>query len=148
MAKKRKGFLPKKIAGVKVPRKVRKGQLGELIASPTGQKIIAQAILAGGALVAGRKAAKSDTALAAAKGAKAKAVTAVGKVQAATPQLDAETLSYAFAEAAKTFAAALRHGTTPEARSFERSWTPLDDSAAQPAGQARVAEAAPEPLQP
>jgi hypothetical protein len=36
--------IPKRIAGVKVPKKVRKGPFGELLASRTGQAVIAQAI--------------------------------------------------------------------------------------------------------
>lgn len=46
MTKKNKSFLPKKIAGVKVPKSVRRGPLGELIASPTGPALIAEAVMA------------------------------------------------------------------------------------------------------
>ena len=45
MAKKSKSFLPKKIAGVKVPKAVRKGPLGELIASPEGPALLAEAVM-------------------------------------------------------------------------------------------------------
>lgn len=45
MAKKNQSFLPKKIAGVKVPKSVRKGPLGELIASPAGPALIAEAVM-------------------------------------------------------------------------------------------------------
>ena len=44
MSKKARSFLPKKIAGVKVPKSVRKGRFGELLASPTGQALIAEAV--------------------------------------------------------------------------------------------------------
>ncbi|THD75131.1 MAG: hypothetical protein E7812_17835 [Phenylobacterium sp.] len=44
MTKKIKSFLPKKIAGVKVPKSVRRGRFGELLASPTGQALIAEAV--------------------------------------------------------------------------------------------------------
>ena len=44
MTKKTRSFLPKKIAGVKVPKSVRKGRFGELLASPTGQALIAEAV--------------------------------------------------------------------------------------------------------
>ena len=40
----KKSFLPKKIAGVKVPKKARKGRFGELLASPSGQAAIAEAV--------------------------------------------------------------------------------------------------------
>ena len=43
MAKK-KNFLPKKIAGVKVPKAARKGRFGELLASPAGQSALAEAV--------------------------------------------------------------------------------------------------------
>ncbi len=54
--KKRKALLPKRIAGVKVPKSVRKGRLGELLASQTGQALLAQAVLAAGAIGATKKA--------------------------------------------------------------------------------------------
>ena len=48
--KKRKTLLPKRIAGVKVPKSVRKGPLGQLLASRTGQALLAEAIMAAGAV--------------------------------------------------------------------------------------------------
>jgi hypothetical protein len=137
MAKKQKSFLPKKIAGVKVPKKVRNGQFGELLASPTGQKLIAQALVAGGALIAGKKAADSDKAKAAMRDAKDKVAEKVGA--AAAPALDAGALSYAFSEAARAYGEALHRGGG-EARSFERSWTPLDTPAAPSAGRASTGD--------
>ena len=57
MAKKtHKALLPKRIAGVKVPKAVRKGRLGELLASQTGQALLAEAVLAAGAAGATKKA--------------------------------------------------------------------------------------------
>ncbi|MDB5444996.1 MAG: hypothetical protein JWQ97_313 [Phenylobacterium sp.] len=58
MAKKHKhkSLLPKRIAGVKVPKAVRKGRLGELLASQTGRALLAQAVLAAGAIGATKKA--------------------------------------------------------------------------------------------
>jgi hypothetical protein len=43
MSKKSRSFLPKRIAGVKVPKKARKGRFGELLVSPSGQAAIAEA---------------------------------------------------------------------------------------------------------
>lgn len=40
-------LLPKRIAGVKVPKKVRRGRFGQLLASPSGQKLILDALNAG-----------------------------------------------------------------------------------------------------
>ena len=48
--KKQKSLLPKRIAGVKVPKSVRKGALGQLLASRTGQALLAEAIMAAGAV--------------------------------------------------------------------------------------------------
>jgi hypothetical protein len=48
--KKRKSLLPKRIAGVKVPKSVRRGPLGQLLASRTGQALLAEAIMAAGAV--------------------------------------------------------------------------------------------------
>jgi hypothetical protein len=130
-----KGFLPKRIAGVKVPKKVRQGRFGELLASPTGQKVIAEAILAAGALAAGAKAADHPAVKATAKKAKDKVVDAKDKVLdaggGATEQVGdtSGALAYAIGEAARSFADALRRGGpsngggswTPESQSFEAS---------------------------
>lgn len=120
MAKKSKGLLPKRIAGVKVPKKVRKGRFGELLASKTGQALIVQAIIAAGA-VAGAKKAAGDP--------KARGAIAdlAGKVKSAGEDAGdqvAETSSavtYALGEAARTFAEALHRGgpASEEATSWE-----------------------------
>lgn len=44
--KSKKCLLPKRIAGVKVPKSVRKGRIGEAMASPTGQAVIAEVLMA------------------------------------------------------------------------------------------------------
>jgi len=41
-------LLPKRIGGVKVPKSVRKGRFGELLASHTGQTLLAEAVQAEG----------------------------------------------------------------------------------------------------
>jgi hypothetical protein len=109
MAKKSKNFLPKKIAGVKVPKKVRKGQFGELLASPGGQKLIAQAIVAIGAVAGAKKVKDSPKA----RGAIADAADKLrdagdGAGHAGTAASGA--LAYALGEAARSFTDALhRH---------------------------------------
>ena len=45
MTKKIQTFLPKRIAGVKVPKSVRRGPLGELIASAEGPALLAEAVM-------------------------------------------------------------------------------------------------------
>ena len=44
MAKKLK--LPKRIAGIKIPKTIRKGSVGEFMSSPAGQLVIAEALVA------------------------------------------------------------------------------------------------------
>ena len=124
--KKTKGLIPRKIAGVKVPKSVRKGRFGELLASKSGQALIAQAILGAGAVAAGIKAKDSP---------KVRKFTADAKHRfedagqgAKDNTADAgSTVAYAFGEAARTFVEALRRG---ENRSFaaaedaETAWTP------------------------
>lgn len=55
MAKKLKIKLPKRIAGVKIPKTVRKGPIGEFLNSGAGQVVIAQALVgAAAAFTAGK----------------------------------------------------------------------------------------------
>ena len=132
--KKAKGLIPRKIAGVKVPKSVRKGRFGQLLTSKTGQALIAQAILGASAVAAGVKAKDSPKIRKFAADAKRK-VEDTG--QNATNNLaDAgATVAYAFGQAARTFVAALQQD---ENRSFARAddadtaWTP-DYGAPEPA---------------
>ena len=56
-SKKRKpAFLPKRIAGVKVPRSLRKGRAGRFLASPLGVALVSEAAVAAGSWAAGRQA--------------------------------------------------------------------------------------------
>lgn len=107
MAKKSKSFLPKRIAGVKVPKSVRQGRLGELLASPRGQAIIAEAIVAAGAVAGAKKAADNPEARAtltdAADKVKFVGDNATDKVSGAS-----SALAYALGEAARSFTDALR----------------------------------------
>jgi hypothetical protein len=56
MAKKRKGKFPKRVAGVKIPKRVRKGPVADFLSSHAGQIAVAEAL----ALAAGAFAAKRD----------------------------------------------------------------------------------------
>lgn len=106
MGKKSKNLLPKKIAGVKVPKNVRKGRLGELLMSPRGQALIAEAVMAAGAVVGAKKlkdTPKARKALAkAGSSAKQAGDDAVKDAGAATAGI-----AYALGEAARSFADAL-----------------------------------------
>ena len=122
-AKTSKGAIPKRIAGVKVPKAVRKGRFGELLASRTGQAVIAQAILGAGAVAAGVKAKDSPKVQSAARKAK-HAIT--DKAGAAASDTGASALAYAFGEAARSFADAMRRGgpTQTSAEDEASRWTP------------------------
>jgi hypothetical protein len=123
--KKSKGLIPKRIAGVKVPRKVRKGRFGELLASKSGQAVIAQAILGAGAVAAGLRASKDPKVRKMAR----KAGHEVSDTAHDASHVTAEagsTLAYALGEAARTFAEALRGEPSSFARrnADETEWTP------------------------
>jgi hypothetical protein len=107
MGKKSKSVLPKKIAGVKVPKSIRKGHFGEFLTSPTGQKIVAEAIVAVGAVASAHKAAKSDKAKEIAGAAKDKLADA--KDGAGDKASDASgVIAYAIGEAVRSFTDAIR----------------------------------------
>jgi hypothetical protein len=122
-AKKSKRLIPKRIAGVKVPRSVRKGRFGELLASRTGQAMIAQAILGAGAVAAGLKAKDSPRAQSAAH----KVRKAVGeRAETVANATGADNFAYALSEAARSFAEALRkgHAQRPSLEDEANTWTP------------------------
>jgi len=112
MGKKSKNALPKKIAGVKVPKSIRKGRFGEFLTSPAGQKLVAEAIVAVGAVAGARKAAKSDTAKDLAGAAKDKAAdlkdSAKGLRADARASDASGVIAYAVGEAVRSFTDAIR----------------------------------------
>jgi len=55
MAKKRKNVVPKRIAGMKVPKSLRKGRVGELLSSPVGQALIIETVARAGEHLIGRQ---------------------------------------------------------------------------------------------
>lgn len=112
MAKKKrktKSLLPKRIAGVKVPKAVRKGRFGELLASRTGQVLIAEALMAAGAVAGAKKASESPKARHLVHEA-AERVRHAGDGGGREMGAASATLAYALGEAARSFADALRHG--------------------------------------
>jgi len=110
MAKKKskKGGLPKRIAGVKIPKAVRKAPIGEILASKAGQTLIAEAVMAVGA-VAGAKKAGDSRKVQRAAGKAAEGVHDAGAGAAAASGV----LAYALGEAARSFVDALRERREP-----------------------------------
>ncbi|MYZ50457.1 hypothetical protein [Propylenella binzhouense] len=105
--KKMKSAMPKKIAGVKIPKKVRKGAVGQFVASPAGQAMIGEMLLA--ALAAIRKGGKgSKLGIAARHPAAAAELGASRAADLGSDAMEAlrertASLSEAFGEAARHF---------------------------------------------
>jgi hypothetical protein len=123
--KKAKSFLPKRIAGVKVPKSVRKGRLGEMLASRTGQALIAEAIMATGAVAVAKKASDSPKARGFIHNA-AERVRNAGDEAGHDAGVAGGVLAYALGEAARSFADALKRGGDDAGlrTGGEMAWTP------------------------
>jgi hypothetical protein len=124
--KKAKGLIPKKIAGVKVPKAVRQGRFGELLASKAGQALIAQAVLGAGAVAAGVKAKDDPKVRQAAHDTKHK-LKDLGADATQGAGLATSTIAYALGEAARSFADAIRHGERRASGpddDADTAWTP------------------------
>lgn len=111
MAKKKhkaKNHLPKRIAGVKVPKSVRQGRFGQLLASRTGQLLIAEAIMVAGAAAGAKKGAKETGA--------GRFLTDAARHLQDRGDMDKAlgpaggAIAYAVGEAVRSFADALRSG--------------------------------------
>lgn len=99
--KNRTALLPKRIGGVKVPKSVRKGRFGELLASHTGQTLLAEAVKAEGS--EGRSSViMADPGLRSFAEHVAERLHQEGDREAASA-----ALAFAFGEAARTFINAL-----------------------------------------
>lgn len=135
--KKHRSVLPKRIAGVKVPRSVRKGPLGQLLASRTGQALLAEAIMAASAVGVAKQAGdKPDKS--------AKHPPLVGGVVADAfrrwegaghgggQDPMAGSIVYALGEAARVFVRALNehraeHAVAEPQPHLEGEWRPAED---------------------
>jgi hypothetical protein len=116
MAKKKsKNSLPKRIGGVRIPKRVRKGPLAALLASRHGQEILVGSLVALTGAAAGKKVADEHSP----KKTGRKALSGLAGAGAA-----GATLSFAFGEAARSFLDALQHG--PDAQ----AWTPDSEAGA------------------
>jgi hypothetical protein len=105
MSKKRNS-VPKRIAGVKVPKSVRRG-LKDLAASQTGRTVIAEALLAAGAALAATQAKPGSKARKLAAKHKPELQAAVGEAGAVASDAKA-AIAARFQEATRTFTEALR----------------------------------------
>jgi hypothetical protein len=110
MAKKLK--IPKRIAGVKIPKSIRKGAVGQFLGSSAGQVLLAEALLLAGGALAGRRMNGEPAGEAlrhpvdSLKKAGRAAVTRGGSTREAVDDASAR-LSRAFSEAVRTFRAVL-----------------------------------------
>jgi hypothetical protein len=133
--KKRKSVLPKRIAGVKVPKAVRKGRFGELLASRMGQALLAEAIMAAGAVMAKNGGDKADDkASVGPQLGESVAADAFRRWQTQGKPADAAraTVAYALGEAARTFVRTLN-----EARDHDRGGSDIPGEYAAPRTQPR-----------
>jgi hypothetical protein len=125
MARKSKTLLPKRIGKVKVSKSVRKGALGDFLASKAGQALIAEAVLAVGAM-AGAKIAKTELK----KSRKVQGAVAAAKTKGREAGEATATLTYALGEAVRSFSEALHRAPADRApagggNGDTNGWAPL-----------------------
>jgi hypothetical protein len=138
MAKKSKALLPKRIGKVKVAKSVRKGALADVLTSKAGQALIAQAVLAVGA-IATVKLKNSRKARGAVDPAKAK-----GDKVGLDASAAAATLTYALGEAVRTFSEALQRAPADRSVGADGgAWAPLAPSPPTKAAKPRARPAEP-----
>ena len=122
MAKKKKRVVPKRIAGVKVPKPLRRS-LDELLSSPMGRNMVADAIVAAGAALIASQARKGSAARRFAEQHPPETLKADAEDAAAGVSNSGSALAYALGEASKTFAEALRRGKA--AADARTAWPPV-----------------------
>jgi hypothetical protein len=142
MARKSKSLLPKRIGKVKVGKSVRKGALADVLTSKAGQALIAEAVLAVGA-IAGAKLQKSPKVRSAVASARVKGAKAGREAGAATA-----TLTYALGEAVRSFSEALHRAPADRGSPGDGSgWAPLPSTDAPKTAKPRARRASP-PISP
>jgi hypothetical protein len=109
MAKKLKIKLPKRVAGVKIPKAVRKGPIAGFLNSGAGQLIIAEKLVAAAGALAVSKS-DQNTRTGEALRHPADTTRRVARALAHTGDDQAERLLYALREAARAFRAAMETG--------------------------------------
>jgi hypothetical protein len=116
MAKKLKLKLPKRVAGVKIPKSVRKGPIGQFVNSGAGQIVIAQALMAAaGALAVSRT--EPDSRIGTMVHHPIDTARRAGRRAARMSAEQAAKLSYALREAAQAFRDAME-----ESGPYEEAW--------------------------
>ncbi len=111
MAKDGKIKLPKRVAGIKIPKVIRKGPLAEFLNSHAGQMILAEAVVATAAIFT---AAKSDEESTVAENLRhpVDGAQRLGHAVAMSATDHSERLTHAFHEAARAFHEALQDAYT------------------------------------
>ena len=138
MARKSKALLPKRIGKVKVGKSVRKGALADVLTSKAGQALIAEAVLAVGA-IAGAKLKKSPKVQSAVATARAKGAKAGHEAASASA-----TLTYALGEAVRTFSEALHRAPADRRSAGDGSgWAPLPSATGPKTARPRTRRARP-----
>jgi hypothetical protein len=113
MAKKLKVKLPKRVAGMKIPKSVRKGPIGQFVNSTAGQIVIAEALVAAaGALAVSRT--DSNSAVGSLVHHPVDTTRRVGRRAARAGADQAARLSYALREASRAFREAMEVGPIEE----------------------------------
>jgi hypothetical protein len=131
MAKKLKIKLPKRVAGVKIPKSVRKGPVGQFLNSGAGQIMIAEALVAAaGTLAISRS--DADSPIGDAVRHPIDTTRRVGHRAANAGADQAARMSYALKEAARAFRDAMQTGAT-DAGAHEETWQERSAAAIQPA---------------
>ena len=113
MAKKLKIKLPKRVAGVKIPKSVRKGPIGQFLNSGAGQIIIAQALVAAAGAIAVSKT-DSDSTVGNLLHHPVDTTRRMGRNAARASADQAARLSYALREGARAFRVAMETGPREE----------------------------------
>lgn len=107
MAKKAKFKLPKRVAGVKIPKVIRKGPLGHFLNSSAGQRVLAEMLVAAAAAFTAVKA-DEDGAVGETLRHPVDSARRAGEAVAEAGSNESERLAHAFRAAGKAFRDSLR----------------------------------------
>jgi hypothetical protein len=111
--------LPKRVAGVKIPKVIRKGPLGQFLNSGAGQLVLAETLVAAAAAFTAAKA--DEVPLGETVRHPVDSVRRVGHAMATAGAGESERLAHAFREAGRAFREALHGDGLPP-------WQDLDDT--------------------
>jgi hypothetical protein len=151
MAKKKKNALPKRVAGVKIPKRVRKGPLGQFLTSPVGKAMLAEALVLAGAGLTAKESEPGSNTRSAGNKLRQRLKKAGRKAllggDGASDQAAATTaaVAYAVSEAARRFTSALHERRSFAPRDPEEGWKPGASEPGERPGRKPAAEPAPAP---